>query len=56
MVGGVQPPIDWATDFRQLIKNYSSNDQIRELSLEAKENAEYNALPCEKELENPGHR
>jgi len=47
---------DRANIFRQLIANYQSDDQIRELFQRAKENAKFNALPCKEEPGNQDHR
>jgi hypothetical protein len=50
------PSTDRANVFRQLIENCQSDDEIREIFLQAKESAEYHALPCKEEPGNPGHR
>ena len=50
------PSTDRANIFRQLITNYQSDDQIRELFQRAKENAEFHALPCKEEPGDQDHR
>lgn len=45
-----------ANIFCQLTENYQCDDEIRDIVLKAKENAEYHALPCKEEHGNPSHR